>query len=133
LHFPSHPADVVWMLPYYIAVSAVYGGLTWAANSILPALVLHASGDIVVLTRWWLTGRPEWQIGAELPPLVWQSGIDLHFVATAVASVALVAATAGAYRAVHKQRTKSVPAPPSSPSSKWPNRSVRAWQPHVGV
>jgi hypothetical protein len=24
------------MLPYYIAVSAVYGGLTWAANSILP-------------------------------------------------------------------------------------------------
>ncbi|HSC16111.1 MAG TPA: CPBP family intramembrane glutamic endopeptidase, partial [Gammaproteobacteria bacterium] len=63
LHFPTHPADVLWMLPYYIAVSAVYGGLTWAANSILPALVLHAGGDIVVLTRWWLTGRPEWQIG----------------------------------------------------------------------
>ena len=39
LHFPSHPADVLPMLPYYLAVSAVYGGLTWAANSILPALV----------------------------------------------------------------------------------------------
>ena len=63
LHFPTHPADVLWMLPYYIAVSAVYGGLTWAANSILPALVLHVAGDVVVLTRWWLTGRPEWQIG----------------------------------------------------------------------
>ena len=36
LHFPTHPAYVLWMLPYYIAVSAVYGGLTWAANSILP-------------------------------------------------------------------------------------------------
>ena len=46
------------------------GGLTWAANSILPALVLHCAGDIVVLTRWWLTGRPEWQIGATTPPLV---------------------------------------------------------------
>ncbi len=43
LHFPTHPADVLWMLPYYVAVSAVYGGLTWAANSILPALVLHAA------------------------------------------------------------------------------------------
>ena len=102
LHFPTHPADVLWMLPYYIAVSAVYGGLTWAANSILPALVLHAAGDVVVLTRWWLTGRPEWQIGPAVPPLVWDSGIDLQFALTAIASVALVAATAVAYRTVRR-------------------------------
>lgn len=108
LHFPTHPADVLWMLPYYIAVSAVYGGLTWAANSILPALVLHSVGDIVVLTRWWLTGRPEWQIGSVLPPLVWDSGVDSHFVTTAGASLVLVAATAGAYRAVHRLRTKEL-------------------------
>ena len=38
LHFGNHPADVVLMLPYYIAVSAVYGGLTWAVDSILPAV-----------------------------------------------------------------------------------------------
>jgi membrane protease YdiL (CAAX protease family) len=106
LHFPSHPADVLWMLPYYIAVSAVYGGLTWAANSILPALVLHAGGDVVVLTRWWLTGRPEWQIGTALPPLVWDSGIDLQFVLTAITSVAFVGATAVAYRAVRRLRLK---------------------------
>jgi membrane protease YdiL (CAAX protease family) len=112
LHFPSHPADVVWMLPYYVAVSAVYGGLTWAANSILPALVLHAGGDVVVLTRWWATGRPEWQIGAELPPLVWRSGVDVHAVATAVASAALVVATAVAYRAVHKLQTNSIASRP---------------------
>jgi membrane protease YdiL (CAAX protease family) len=121
LHFPSHPADVVWMLPYYVAVSAVYGGLTWAANSILPALVLHASGDVVVLTRWWLTGRPEWQIGSELP-LVWQSGVDAHFVATAAASVALVAATAAAYGAVRKLQTTFQP-----------NQLVQAWRPRIGV
>lgn len=43
LHFPSHPSDVLLMLPYYIAVSAMYGGLTWAADSILPAVVLHSA------------------------------------------------------------------------------------------
>jgi uncharacterized protein len=108
LHFPTHPADVLWMLPYYIAVSAVYGGLTWAANSILPALVLHSVGDIVVLIRWWLTGRPEWQIGSVQPPLVWESGIDSLFVTAAGASLVLVAATAGAYRAVRRLRTKEL-------------------------
>ncbi len=105
LHFPTHPAYVLWMLPYYIAVSAVYGGLTWAANSILPALVLHAVGDIVVLTRWWLTGRPEWQVGPVPPPPVWESGIDAQFVLMAIASVALVVGTAGAYAAVRRLRT----------------------------
>ena len=34
------------MLPYYVAVTAVYGGITAAANSILPALVLHTVGDV---------------------------------------------------------------------------------------
>ncbi len=104
LHFPTHPADVLWMLPYYVAVSAVYGGLTWAANSILPALVLHVAGDVVVLTRWWLTGRPEWQIGPTVRPLVWDSGLDAHFVVTGVVSVVLVAATAAAYFAVREIR-----------------------------
>lgn len=112
LHFPTHPADVLWMLPYYIAVSAVYGALTWAADSILPALVLHTVGDIVVLTRWWLTGRPEWQIGSIVPPLVWESGIDTQFILTGSASIALVVATAVAYVAVRKLRmNEPAPAP----------------------
>jgi membrane protease YdiL (CAAX protease family) len=58
LHFGSHPRAVVSMLPYYVAVSAVYGGLTWAVDSILPALVVHAVADIVVLSRWWMAA---WQ------------------------------------------------------------------------
>lgn len=51
LHFPNHPDAVLTMLPYYIAVAAVYGGLTWAVNSILPALVLHAGGNVWSLGR----------------------------------------------------------------------------------
>jgi membrane protease YdiL (CAAX protease family) len=109
LHFPNHPgAEALWMLPYYVAVAAVYGGLTWAANSILPALVLHAAGDVVVLTRWWLTGRPEWQIGATPPPLVWESGVDAQLVVAAIASVALVGGTVVAYLGVRRVRLEQV-------------------------
>ena len=107
LHFPNHPGDVVLMLPYYVAVSAVYGGLTWAANSILPALVLHAGGDIAVLMRWWLTGRPEWQVGAVAQPLVWESGVDGPFVLAALVALVLTAMTAWSYYLVRDVRLGS--------------------------
>lgn len=100
LHFPNHPGEVVLMLPYYVAVSAVYGGLTWAADSILPAVVLHVGGDVAVLMRWWLTGRPEWQMGAVAQPLVWESGVDIPFVLAALAALVLAALTAWSYRLV---------------------------------
>jgi len=106
LHFPNHPGDVVLMLPYYIAVSAMYGALTWAADSIWPALVLHSAGDVVVLTRWWLTGRPEWQLGAAPPPLVWESGIDASFAVTVLAAVLLASLTAWSCGLVRDQRSK---------------------------
>ena len=52
-------------------VSAMYGGLTSAAGSIMPALVLHSIGDTVVLTRWWLTvalaARRRWCDVAAVP------------------------------------------------------------------
>ncbi len=105
LHFGNHPRDVLLMLPYYIAVSAVYGGLTWAADSILPALVLHAVGDIVVLTRWWATGRPEWQLTSTPPPLIWDSGLDASFVLATVAAIVLALVTAWAYGMVRRLRT----------------------------
>lgn len=106
LHAPSHPGAVLLMLPYYIAVSAVYGGLTWAADSILPALVLHAGADVVVLTRWWLTGRPEWQLGAAAPVLIRQSGVDTAFVAAGFASAVLVAATAASFFWLRRRRLR---------------------------
>jgi len=104
LHFPSHPGDVVLMLPYYIAVAAVYGGLTWAVDSILPALVLHTAGDVVVLTRWWATGLPEWQMTATPSPLVWSSGVDTQFIAATLLSMTLTAATFFVYRTLRKNR-----------------------------
>jgi len=108
LHFSSHPRDVLMMLPYYVAVAAVYGGLTWAADSILPALVLHSAGDIVVLTRWWATGQPEWQLAATPPPLVWEHGVDASFMLTATSALLLAFLTARAYRAVRNLRVRAL-------------------------
>lgn len=111
LHFGNHPRDVLLMLPYYLAVSAVYGGLTWAADSILPAVVLHSLGDIVMLTRWWLTGRPEWQLAATPPPLVGVSGVDAPFVAAVLAAGVLLAGTVLGYLALHRARLAGATAP----------------------
>ena len=110
LHFGNHPADVLLMLPYYVVVSAVYGGLTWAANSILPAVVLHCMGDVIVVTRWWATGIPEWQVSAAPQPLVWEHGVDSSFVVAVVVSLALVASTALAYKAVRNLRVRTLAA-----------------------
>lgn len=98
LHFSSHPRDVLLMLPYYVAVAAVYGGLTWAADSILPAIVLHTGGDIIVLIRWWATGRPEWQLSSSPPRMVWEDGVDSAFVVTAIVAVGLAIVTVLACR-----------------------------------
>ena len=100
LHFPNHPGAVVSMLPYYIAVAAVYGGLTWGANSILPALVLHVGGDIWSLTRLWATGQPEWQLSTTAPRLLRESGVDASFLMVTAASMVLGAATVGLCRSL---------------------------------
>ena len=104
LHFPNHPTEVLMMLPYYIAVAAVYSGLTWAANSILPALVLHSGGDVWSLGRLWLSGRPEWQLQSEPVAVIWQTGVDQGFVIWAVVFVALAALTTWAYAGVRRLR-----------------------------
>ena len=104
LHYSSHPGAVVQMLPYYVAVAGVYGGLTWAADSILPAVVLHAAGDVVVLIRWWATGRPEWQLSATQPPLIAESGIDVRFVIMAIATLVLGVLAILSYRKVRAVR-----------------------------
>jgi hypothetical protein len=104
LHVPNHPDSVLVMLPYYIAVAAIYGGLTWAANSILPSLVLHVGGDIWSLGRLWMTGRPEWQLSPSPPALIRETGVDKGFL-LAMASLALLTAlTVAGYRAVRRMR-----------------------------
>jgi membrane protease YdiL (CAAX protease family) len=114
LHFSNHPGAVLTMLPYYIAVAGVYGGLTWATDSILPALVLHAGGDVFSLTRLWTTGRAEWQLTAEPAPLVWTSGFDAGFAGALIAFVLLGGATAWAYRGLRTLLHRGSPVIPEA-------------------
>lgn len=52
------------LLPYYVAVAAIYGMVTYLTDSILPAVVLHTGGNIYSNTDLWLRGRAEWQAPA---------------------------------------------------------------------
>jgi membrane protease YdiL (CAAX protease family) len=99
-HYTHHPASVVAMLPYYLAVAAVYGGLAYATNSILPAMVLHAGGDVLSLTRLWATGQPEWQVSAKPPALIWETGADAAFWGYVAAFVLLGTGAVWAYAAL---------------------------------
>jgi hypothetical protein len=101
------------MLPFYVAVSAVYGGLAYATNSILPGLFLHAGGDVFSLTRLWATGLPEWQVSETPPALVWDTGVDPGFVGYVAAFLLLGAGALWAYsellRAARGLRTEAQP------------------------
>jgi len=93
-HF-THPEVTVVLMPYYVAVAAVYGGLAYITNSILPSVVLHAGGNMFVFLGQFGAGRSEWQ--ATAAPLVWETGPDATFVMTVVVAFVLGAAVFWAY------------------------------------
>jgi len=99
-HFSHHPAAVVIMLPYYVVLTAIWGGLAYITNSTLPGMVLHVVGDVFSLTRLFTTGLPEWQTSSAPPPLVWESGPDAAFWGYLTALIVLGAATVWAYVAL---------------------------------
>ena len=98
-HF-SHPEVGLVLLPYYIAVAAVYGGLAYATNSTLPSMVLHAGGNMFSALDLFTRGRSEWQLGTAPKPLIWQSGPDAAFWGTLAALLVICALGAWAYGAL---------------------------------
>lgn len=81
-------ALVLW--PYYIAVSAIYGTVTYLTNSILPAIVLHTCGNLYSNFDLWLHGKAEWQASSGAA-LVWNTGFD-HSFSYSISSLILVSA-----------------------------------------
>lgn len=65
--------------PYYVAVAAIYGGVTFLTRSILPAVVLHTAGNLWSNLDLWLHGRAEWQTGAQGQELIGTGGADARF------------------------------------------------------
>jgi membrane protease YdiL (CAAX protease family) len=96
-HFTHHPESVLQAMPYYLAVSAIYGMLAYLTNSILPGLALHVVGDVLVLNRLWMTGRAEWELTATPPTLLWESGPDAAFWGSIGAFIVLGAAAVWAF------------------------------------
>jgi membrane protease YdiL (CAAX protease family) len=95
-HF-RHPEVTMILLPYYIAVAAVYGGLAYLTNSTLPSIVLHGIGNIFVFIQLLTTGRAEWQAAPSPQPLIWETGADASFWITVAAATAVAAAAVAAY------------------------------------
>jgi membrane protease YdiL (CAAX protease family) len=62
---------VLW--PYYVAVAAIYGTVTYLTNSILPAVVLHTMGNLYSNTDLWLHGNAEWQASSGPTALIWNA------------------------------------------------------------
>jgi membrane protease YdiL (CAAX protease family) len=78
VHF-AHPEVTLAVMPFYVAVAAVYGGLAWLTDSVYPGMVLHAGGNVFVAFNLFTTGRSEWEAPTGPQPLIWESGPDAGF------------------------------------------------------
>lgn len=96
-HF-THPEVGVVLLPFYIAVSAVYGLLASATNSTYPSMVLHGGGNLFSAFGLFVQGRSEWAPSAVPTPTIWETGPDGSFLTTVGALMIVGAATVWAYR-----------------------------------
>ncbi len=98
-HF-THPEVGLILLPYYVAVAAVYGTLAYLTNSILPSLILHAGGNVLGSLQEFAGGRTEWQSSRTPDPLIWQSGTDASFWLSCLGTAVAVTAALFAYRSL---------------------------------
>jgi membrane protease YdiL (CAAX protease family) len=86
---------ILW--PYYVAVAAIYGVVTYLTNSILPAVVLHTCGNLYSNIDLWLHGQAEWQATSGSAALIWETGPDKQFWARTVAFLIVTTLAVCAY------------------------------------
>jgi len=96
LHF-THPEVTLALLPFYVAVAAVYGTLAYLTDSILPGMVLHAGGNMFAAFDLFARGHSEWQGLGPPAKLVWETGPDAAFWGSVAATLVVGAVTVGAY------------------------------------
>jgi membrane protease YdiL (CAAX protease family) len=88
-------APILW--PYYVAVAAIYGTVTYLTGSILPAVVLHTGGNLYSNFDLWLHGQAEWQASPGAAALIWTTGADKGFWISIVALLIVLTGTGWAY------------------------------------
>lgn len=95
-HF-THPEVTIVLMPYYLAVAAVYGALAYFTNSIFPSMVLHAGGNMLAAIDLFARGQSEWQASPNPAPLIWATGTDASFWVSLVAFLFVGSAAVWAY------------------------------------
>jgi len=95
-HFP-HPEVTLILMPYYLAVAAIYGALAYLTDSVLPGLVLHAVGNVLYFIQLLGQGRAEWQASSKSAALIWDTGADASFWISCVTVVIVGGAMIWAY------------------------------------
>jgi membrane protease YdiL (CAAX protease family) len=96
-HF-THPEVTLILMPYYLAVAAIYGALAYLTNSILPCVVLHATGNVLGGIELLARGRSESQASSTPDPLIWETGTDASFWLSCFGLMFVGAAVVWAYR-----------------------------------
>ena len=86
---------ILW--PYYVAVAAIYGTVTYLTGSILPAVVLHTGGNLYSNFDLWLHGQAEWQASPGAAALIWTTGADKGFWISIAALLIVLTGTGWAY------------------------------------
>ena len=95
-HF-AHPEVTLALMPFYLAVAAVYGTLAYLTDSILPGVILHAGGNVFSMLDLFVRGRSEWQVSATPARLIWEAGPDASFWGSLVLFVVVAGLAVGAY------------------------------------
>ena len=98
IHLTHGLTLLAFLLPYYLAVSVVYGILAWRTGSILPGVALHSVGDAVSNVVAWRRVPPVAR------PLVWQTGPDWRFGLALIAAIILALIAAWAFRRMDPRR-----------------------------
>lgn len=86
---------ILW--PYYVAVAAIYGTVTYLTRSILPAVILHTGGNLYSNLDLWLHGQAEWQASSGSTALIWKTGADAPFWISGLALLLAAAAMVWAF------------------------------------
>src|SRR5262245_42572156 len=122
-HF-THPEVTFVLLPFYLGVAAVYGGIAYLTDSTLPGMVLHGGGNALAFINLFTSGQSEWSITPAPQPLIWQTGPDASFWAASAALVAGATATVWAYSALARLKRPS--------SSPWLDVPLSDYEAHMG-
>ncbi len=104
-HF-THPEVTLILMPFYLAVAAVYGALAYFTNSIFPSMVLHAGGNVLAAFDLFARGQSEWQASSSPKPLIWETGADASFWISCVAVLVVGASRSGRTLSSHRSPGK---------------------------